>query len=81
MPNSTDEPRILARIDVSGTIRELMDVARVAVMPSMGQVPKPDAIVALTGLLGLVDRSMPAELQAQDRRVLAARHVLGLLQQ
>lgn len=56
-----------------------MDVARVALMPSMGQVSKDDAAAMLTMLLGLVERSMPGDLQQQDLRVLKAREVLRVL--
>lgn len=57
-------------IDVNRSIRDLMDVAKVAIGQDVAQIPEADAKAALEALLALVERSMPAELQAQDRRVL-----------
>ena len=66
-------------IDVNGAISDLMEVAKVAIGPHTVQIPEADAKAALEALLKLVERTMPAELQAQDRRVLVARHLVSLL--
>ena len=69
----------LGRMDINHAIRELMDVARVALQPHMGQVGKDDARAVIAALLAMVGRSMPGYLQNQDRRVIWARTVLEVL--
>ena len=63
-------------IDVSGVIRDLMDVARVALGRDMEPPSEREAVAVIAALLAVVSERMPEELQAQDARVQAARAVL-----
>ena len=76
----SSEPIHLGHVDVNAIVRDLMDVARVTVSPSMEQIPEEYVRAVLSVLLELVDNTMPGELQAQDRRVQTARATLQLLQ-
>ena len=64
---------VTVEFEFNQQLRDLMDVAKVAIGPSMPQANPAEALVAVRGLLALVDRNMPPDLQAQDRRVAAAR--------
>ena len=68
--------------DLDGVIRRLMEVAKVAVGEGM-EPPLTDeeTINVLAALLAVVERRMPDDLQAQDRRVLDARAWLHVLRQ
>jgi hypothetical protein len=73
--NDPDAPTVV--IDVSGTLRGLMDVANVALGDDMPPPSAAEAMLLLRALLATVKRVMPEDLQAQDKRVEDA---LGLLQ-
>lgn len=79
--SSADNDRRLARDeksesrDVNGVLLGLLEVSSVALGPSMPQAPVSDLLLALRSLLAIVDRCMPSELQAQDRRVVHAREL------
>lgn len=51
----------------------LLEVAKVALGPSMPQANSAEALLLVQSLLAVIDRTMPPELQAQDVRVQKAR--------
>ena len=63
--------------DINGTIRRLMDVAKVALADEMPEPPR-ELLLLLRVLLATVGRTMPADLQAQDIRVQQARALLEI---
>lgn len=75
----TDATVHIGTININAIIRDLMDVARVAISPKVEQIPEENARAALAVLLELVDKAIPSELQRQDRRVQMARATLQLL--
>ena len=64
-----------ADVDINRTLRDLMDVARVALGPDMPQAERGEAFGLLFNLLMVIDRTMPKGLQAQDPRVVAAKEL------
>lgn len=66
----------IGRVDVNSAILDLMDVARVALQPDMGQLPEPLAVAALSALIDIIDQSMADDLQQTDRRVMWGRKLL-----
>lgn len=67
-------------IDINAVIRDLLQVASVAVKPGMPEITEDQARAIVPALLSVIDRAMPPELQAQDRRIVAAREVARLLE-
>lgn len=64
--------------DINGTIRRLMDVAKVALSDKMPEPPEAELLLLLRVLLATVGRTMPADLQAEDIRVQQARALLEI---
>lgn len=67
-------------IDINAVVRDLLQVASVAVKPGMPEITEDQAKAIVPALLSIIDGAMPPELQAQDRRIVAAREVARLLE-
>lgn len=67
--------------DVKGTLRRLMDVAKIALGDDMPEPPDAELLLLLRALLATVGRAMPAELQLQDHRVVDAGALLEICEQ
>lgn len=78
MPKSSNDNEPLNKVDVNAVLRDLMDVAKVALGPGKPEVRREDGLELLADLLIVIDRVMPDELQQQDKRVVEARAVLAL---
>ena len=68
------------RPDITDALKGLLDVTRVA-MTAGAEIPTDEAAELLLRLLPIVERSMPADLQAQDARVMKAQMVLKSMRQ
>ncbi len=67
-------------IDVKQALQGLLDVAKVA-LKAEPDIPTDEAAELLFRLLAIVERSMPADLQVQDIRVMRARLALNAMRQ
>lgn len=68
-------------ININAAIIGAMDVAKVSLGSAGGALTNIEAAELLHRLLSIIDRTMPADLQAQDVRVIAARIALDRLKQ
>lgn len=67
-------------VDPADALKGLLDVARVA-LGAGAHVSAEEAAELLFRLLAIVERSMPADLQAQDVRLMRARLALDAIRQ
>lgn len=67
----------MAKVDANKVIRDLMDVARVAVQAHHPVTA--EGLALIPALLAVIDREMPPALQEQDQRIVAARALLTSL--
>ena len=74
-----NEPVVTGIIDTNATLRDLMDVAGVALGPGMPTLPRPETRALLDALLAAIDHTMPPELQHQHVSVVSARTVRRFL--
>ena len=77
MTAQTDE----IEIDINTAIIGAMDVAKVSLGSAGGSLSNIEAAELLHRLMTIIDRTMPADLQAQDIRVITARIALDGLKQ
>lgn len=66
---------------VNEAIRGLLDVAKVALGSGGPELSTEEAVELMIRLLAVIERSMPADLQAQDPRVQIGRMVLDSMKQ
>lgn len=79
---SVTEPlRDTIDLEPKAVLRGLLDVAKVALGPTMPEIPDDEAAELLFRLIAVIDRAMPADLKHQDSRLLAARLVAEMLKQ
>jgi hypothetical protein len=69
----------LGRVDANAILRDLLDVAKVALGPNMPEPSSAEAIDLVKSLLATVERTMPPDLQGQDPRVREARILLRII--
>lgn len=78
MAGSENEP---GPFEVNSVIRGLLDVAKVALGPDGPELPEDEAGELLMRLLAVIERTMPADLQLVDIRIVRARAVVDRMKQ
>jgi hypothetical protein len=68
-------------VDFRSILRDLLRVAELALADHHPIPTEGDVEALLAAALAVIDHSMPAELQAQDKRVIAAKDLLRLIRQ
>lgn len=69
-----------SEVDSTDALRGLLDLAKVALRAG-DKLPADEATELLYRLLGIIERSMPLDLLAQDIRVMRARQALDGMRQ
>ena len=77
--NDNDRTPHIGRLRVRRIIRDVLPIASLALADHHPDPVPDDVETLLAAALALIDRSMPPELQAQDKRVVAAKELLLVL--